>query len=58
MMRKKVFVCEDHTIIIDGLRLLFDQHPQFELIGFTKHGEELMSSLAALQPDILILDLN
>ena len=57
-MRKKVFVCEDHTIIIDGLRLLFDNHPQFELVGFTKYGEELMSSVSALQPDILILDLN
>lgn len=57
-MKKKVFVCEDHTIIIDGLKLLFDQHPQFELVGFTKYGEELTPALKQFKPDILILDLN
>ena len=57
-MKKKIFVCEDHTIIIDGLRLLFSQHDEFELVGFTRHGEELMPALQQHQPDLLILDLN
>lgn len=57
-MKKKVFVCDDHTIIIDGLKLLFDRHPEFELVGFTKYGEELVPALQSLQPDLLILDLN
>ncbi len=57
-MKKKVFVCEDHTIIIDGLRLLFERNDQYELVGFTRHGEELQTWLSKLKPDILLLDLN
>jgi Response regulator containing a CheY-like receiver domain and an HTH DNA-binding domain len=57
-MKKKIFVCEDHTIIIDGLQLLFERNDQYEIIGFTRHGEELHSWLSKLKPDILLLDLN
>lgn len=58
MTRKKIFVCDDHAIIIDGLTLLFEKHPLYELIGSTKNGEVLLESISQLKPDVLILDLN
>jgi len=57
-MKKKVFVCEDHTIIIDGVRLLLDSNPDFTLAGFTTEGNELLRQIEKTQPDILLLDLN
>lgn len=58
MVKKRVFVCDDHTIIIDGLRLLFKNHPDFELVGFAQQGEELLDGLRRRKPHILLLDLN
>lgn len=57
-MKKRVFVCDDHTIIIDGLKLLFKNHPDFELVGFAEHGEGLTEALRQKKPHILLLDLN
>jgi DNA-binding NarL/FixJ family response regulator len=57
-MKKKVFVCEDHTIIIDGLRLLLESNPDFMLAGFTTEGSELIPQIDKTRPDILLLDLN
>jgi DNA-binding NarL/FixJ family response regulator len=58
MSLKKVFVCDDHTIIVEGLELLFKNHAEFMLIGQTHRGMELLSKLKELKPDILLLDLN
>lgn len=57
-MGMRIFVCEDHMIIIDGLKLLFDSHPEFELVGYTKHGDELLDGIRKTRPDLLLLDLN
>ncbi|MBX2897186.1 MAG: response regulator transcription factor [Cyclobacteriaceae bacterium] len=58
MNRLKVFLCDDHKIIADGFALLFDRHPQFELVGYTHRGKELLQKIKELNPDILLLDLN
>lgn len=57
-MKKKVFVCEDHAIIVDGLKLLLDNNTEFSLAGFTYSGGELLALLHKIRPDILLLDLN
>lgn len=57
-MKKKIFVCEDHTIIIDGLQLLLENNLDFTLAGFTTDGSELIQLIEKRQPDILLLDLN
>jgi len=58
MRLKKIFVCDDHTIIVEGLELLFKNHSQYTLIGQTQHGKDLLAKLEELKPDILVLDLN
>jgi DNA-binding NarL/FixJ family response regulator len=58
MLSKKIFICEDHTIVLDGLTLLLSQYPGFQLIGNANTGVDLLSGLKIEQPDILILDLN
>lgn len=55
---KKVFICEDHTIVFDGLKLVLEQFPEFKIIGNASQGKGLLTTLESLRPDILILDLN
>jgi DNA-binding NarL/FixJ family response regulator len=58
MSIKKIFICEDHTIVLDGLKLLLNQHSDFQLIGNATTGIDLLNGLKKVKPDILILDLN
>lgn len=58
MSIKKIFICEDHTIVLDGLKLLLNQYPQFLITGNANSGTDLLNGLKKESPDILILDLN
>ncbi len=58
MNERKIFVCDDHTIVAEGLDLLFKQQSGYRLIGQTQRGQDLIDQLEKLKPDILLLDLN
>lgn len=55
---KDIFICEDHVIIIDGLKLLFQQSTDYRIIGHSLTGSGVIEKLEKENPDILILDLN
>lgn len=55
---KKIFICEDHTIIVEGLKLLFRSSEEYQISGYASTGKELKEKLPIVDPDILILDLN
>lgn len=57
-MLKKIVVCEDHSIIVDGLQSLFNNHPVYHLAGHTAKGKELNDLLKKIEPEYLLLDLN
>jgi len=53
----RIFICDDHPIIIDGLSVLFEQN-SYKLIGHATTGNELLKALQKVKPDILLLDLH
>jgi DNA-binding NarL/FixJ family response regulator len=53
----RVGILDDHPGIIDGYRYRLGHHPEIKLVGTGRSGEEL-DTLVALQPDVLILDIN
>lgn len=55
---KKVTICEDHQIVTDGLRILIDSFPGFEVSDTVTHHQQLLDSFEKQLPDILLLDLN
>ncbi len=55
---KDIFICEDHAIIIDGLKLLFQQSADYRIVGYSLTGLGLIETLEKEKPEILILDLN
>jgi DNA-binding NarL/FixJ family response regulator len=57
-VKKRIFICEDHTIIVEGIRLLFEGNPDFKICDHAASGKELLTKLPIIKPDILILDLN
>ena len=52
----KLLIVDDHRIVLDGLKSLFDQDDQFEIIGAASSAEESLRFLQSRTPDILLTD--
>ncbi len=53
---KKVAVTDDHPLVVDGLRILFNKSSQYEWAGGFYSGHETMEKIVLVQPDLLFLD--
>lgn len=53
----KVFIADDHQIIIDGLSLLINNEVGFEVVGMANNGLTAYEQINILEPDIAILDI-
>lgn len=54
----KVFIVDDHQVIIEGIRSLLQDEKDIEWMGSARTGEDMMIFLKRAQPDILLLDIN
>jgi DNA-binding NarL/FixJ family response regulator len=54
----KLFIIDDHQMIIEGIHTLLQDEPGIEWTGSAKLPEELMAHLKKAQPDILFMDIN
>ena len=57
-MKKKILICDDHPLIIDGLRFAFNNHPDFEITRGVNSLKSVSELIANILPDILLLDIN
>jgi len=55
---KKVLICEDHQIVIDGLLSIFKNQTKYDVIGFVKNGSEVVKTVTSQKPHVILLDLN
>jgi DNA-binding NarL/FixJ family response regulator len=54
----KIFIIDDHQMIIEGIHSLLQDQADIEWMGSAKLPEELMAFLAKSQPDVLLMDIN
>lgn len=55
--RIRVLLADDHAIFRQGLRRLLETERDFLVVGEASSGEEAVSMVCQLRPDILLLDL-
>lgn len=53
-----VIIADDHTLFINGLRMLLQNEPDIEILNVAGDGKELMHLLNTHKPDIILLDIN
>ncbi len=58
MNKIRVFLADDHSIIIDGLKKLFQFEDDIEVVGEARNGIDCINLVSELKPDILLLDLS
>jgi len=53
-----VLIVDDHRIFSDGLKLLFQEYPDFRVCGQGFSAPEVLPAIQRLQPDLVLLDVN
>lgn len=56
-MKIKVFLADDHAIVIDGLDVLLSSDPDIDVVGFSKNGRDALKKIGKLAPDIAVMDI-
>jgi DNA-binding NarL/FixJ family response regulator len=54
----KIFIADDHTIARKGTRQILEQEPDFKVVGEATNGEDALSLITSLEPDVAILDIS
>jgi two-component system nitrate/nitrite response regulator NarL len=53
----RVLVVDDHPVVTDGVRLLLNGHPTFEVVGSACTAADALEAAATTAPDLVLLDL-
>jgi DNA-binding NarL/FixJ family response regulator len=53
----RILIADDHTLFREGLRALLVSVPDIEVVGEAASGPETLSQADALQPDVILMDL-
>jgi DNA-binding NarL/FixJ family response regulator len=54
----RILIVDDHDLLRAGLRAILEQDPLFTVVGETGDGQEAIRLVAALHPDVVLMDVN
>ena len=57
MERTRLFIADDHPVVLDGIKMSFEREPDFEIIGTASDGVQAVDSVKKLNPEIVIMDI-
>jgi DNA-binding NarL/FixJ family response regulator len=57
-VQTKVFIVDDHYMVIEGIRSLLQHEKSVELIGHAMTSESCIAFLKVHQPDVILMDIN
>jgi DNA-binding NarL/FixJ family response regulator len=55
-MRPRLLLADDHTLLLDGIRMLLE--PEYELVGCVEDGQALLAAAMESKPDVILLDIS
>ncbi|NOX63914.1 MAG: response regulator transcription factor, partial [Chloroflexi bacterium] len=54
----RIFLADDHSVLRAGLRALLEAEPDMRVVGEADEGASCIQQVVALQPDVVLLDIN
>lgn len=58
MDKKRVFIIDDHRIVIEGIKSALKDEKGLEIVGATTNGIQGMAEVKSLRPDMVISDIS
>lgn len=56
-MKTKVFIVDDHYMVIEGIRSLLSNEPEIEWVGHAMNAASCLAFLQKSQPDVILMDI-
>ena len=53
----RILLADDHNILRDGMRLLLERQPGFEIVGEASDGREIVDLAREQRPDVIVMDI-
>lgn len=53
----RVLICDDQTVVRDGLEAILSTDDEIEVVGVARHGQEALDLAGERQPDVVLMDL-
>ncbi|MBI4787725.1 MAG: response regulator transcription factor [Chloroflexi bacterium] len=53
----RVLVVDDHAVLREGICMLLGQHADLQVVGEARNGVEALDQVAALAPDVVLMDI-
>lgn len=57
-MAVKVMIVDDHNLVREGLKAVFDQGEEVDVVGEAASGEEAIEMVDKLRPDVILMDIS
>lgn len=57
-MKTRLFIVDDHYLVIEGIRSLLQQEEDIEWMGHATNGESCMAFLQNHEPEVILMDIN
>ena len=54
-MKPRLLIADDHTLIVEGFRVLLE--PEFQLVGRAENGHLLLNIIEQEKPDVVLMDI-
>jgi DNA-binding NarL/FixJ family response regulator len=55
-MSIRILLADDHTVMRNGLKLLLERQPNFEVVGEAADGRQAVELAAHTKPDVVVMD--
>jgi DNA-binding NarL/FixJ family response regulator len=56
MMRSRIFLADDHTLLLDAFSKLLE--PKYEVVGTAIDGRQMLKMVPKLKPDVVVMDIS
>lgn len=53
----RILICDDHSVVREGLRALINTEPNLQVVGEAADGEMALEAFRVLRPDVTLLDM-
>jgi two-component system response regulator NreC len=56
--RVRILLADDHAVVREGIRMILEAQPDFEVVGEAADGEEAVQMARRLNPDVVVMDIS
>ena len=53
-----VLIADDHDVVRKGLKMLIEEHPNWQVCGEARSGREAVELCVRLSPDVIVVDVS